>query len=432
MCAIAWSINRKNKYSGMESSEIGCESLKRLDASFKLAPDTRKNYIFAVKHYCVFAKKTPDEVVRHARSSPRKFEDSFIEFVQEKGKDSSPSTLAFHRDSLRRFLEVNRVGGVDWKHVSEFLPPQKKSGQDRAPTAEEVRRILDVASLRMKCLVLYLCSSGARIGSLAYLRWRDVQEVEVEGQKLARITIYRGEPEEYATFVTPECYRYLLEYRALRERLGEALTDSSFVFASDPNKRDFDPAKVRPIAVTTWKNMLRELVSQLGIRKTIREGRYPGYEFKQAHGYRKFFKTRMEVAGVKPIITELLMGHGIGVASSYMKPSTEELLQEYAKGIPALTILSKEREKADIKDQMRNQLLLIAGFKPEELEKTDLSKTPDQEFQKMVRERLLGAMANNGNRQKVIPASELKAHIGQGWEFIAQLPDSEVVVKLPS
>jgi hypothetical protein len=41
-------------------------------------------------------------------------------------------------------------------------------------------------------------------------------------------------------------------------------------------------------------------------------------------------------------------------------------------------------------------------------------------------------MTNNGNRQKVIPASELKSHISNGWEYIAQLPDSEVVVKLPS
>ena len=40
-------------------------------------------------------------------------------------------------------------------------------------------------------------------------------------------------------------------------------------------------------------------------------------------------------------------------------------------------------------------------------------------------------MANNGNKQKVIPISELKAHIGQGWEYVAQLPDSEAVVKLP-
>jgi integrase len=415
----------------MESSEA-CESLRRLDASVKLAPDTRKNYIFAVKHYCDFIEKTPDEVVRHARSSPRRFEDSFIEFIQEKGRDSSPSTLAFHRDSLRRFLEVNRVGVVDWKHISEFLPRQKKSGQDRAPTAEEVRRILDVASLRMKCLVLYLCSSGARIGSLAYLRWRDVQEVEVEGLKLARVTIYRGEQEEYTTFVTPECYRYLLEYKGLRERLGEKLTDASFVFASDPNKRDFDPVKVRPIAVTTWKNMLRELLTQLDVRATIREGRYPGYEFKQAHGYRKFFKTRMEVAGVKPIITELLMGHGIGVASSYMKPSTEELLAEYAKGIPTLTILSRERDKADLKGEMKNQLLLVAGFKDEEIEKMDLSRTSEEEFQKTVREKLLGMMTNSGHKQKVIPVSELKAHISQGWEYVAQLPDSEAVVKLPS
>ena len=406
--------------------------MQRLNASVKLAPDTRKNYIFAVRHYCDFAEKTPDEVVRHARSSPKRFEDSFIEFIQEKGRDASPSTLAFHRDSLRRFLEINRVNKVDWKHVSEFLPRQKKSGQDRAPNTNEVRRILDVASLRMRCLVLYLCSSGARIGSVAYLRWRDVQEVELEERKLARLTVYKGEPEEYVTFVTPECYRYLLEYRALRERLGEKVTEMSFVFASDPNKRDFDPSKVRPIAVTTWKNMLRELLKQLGMREAIKDGaKYRNYEFKQAHGFRKFFKTRMEVAGVKPIITEMLMGHALGVASSYMKPSTEELLTEYAKGIPTLTMLSQEKEKTDLKSEMRKQLLLVAGFKPEEAEKIDLSKTSDEEFQKMVREELLGVMANNGSRQKVIHAEEVEQYIKQGWEYVASLPDDRAILKLP-
>ena len=99
----------------------------------------------------------------------------------------------------------------------------RKSGQDRAPTLKEIRKVVTVADLRTKCLILFLTSFGARIGSMEYLRWRDIQEVEFEGWKLAKVTIYRGEPEEYDTFVSPDCYEYLLKYREVRERVGEVI-----------------------------------------------------------------------------------------------------------------------------------------------------------------------------------------------------------------
>jgi hypothetical protein len=58
--------------------------------------------------------------------------------------------------------------------------------------------------------------------------------------------------------------------------------------------------------------------------------------------------------------------------------------------------------------------------------------TSDEEFQKSVREKLLGMMTDSGQKQKVIPVSKLKAHISQGWEYVTQLPDSEAVFKPPS
>ena len=48
-----------------------------------------------------------------------------------------------------------------------------------------------------------------------------MEEVEVGGEKSARVTIYRGEPEEYVTFVSPDCWRYWQEYRRWRESIGE-------------------------------------------------------------------------------------------------------------------------------------------------------------------------------------------------------------------
>ena len=38
----------------------------------------------------------------------------------------------------------------------------------------------------------------------------------------------------------------------------------------------------------------------------------------------------------------------------------------------------------------------------------------------------------NGNRQKVVPVSELKKWVGEGWEYVTRLPDDEVIIRLPS
>lgn len=408
------------------------QSMKNLMASARLAPDTKKNYRFKVREYLRATGSTGDQLVDSVRRSPKVFEKRFAEFLQEVGKKSSPSTVVGFRDSVKRFLEINRVGSksVDWNYVSEFVPKHKRFGEDRAPTLDEVRKIVQMADLRTKCLILFLCSSGARIGSVAWLKWRDVEEVEWEGRKFAKVTVYRGEPEQYTTFVTPECYSHLGDYRRLRESLGEKVGPQSSVFVRELNKRNPDPTKVEQVSVNHLKNQVGEMLRQMAMRAALdSKGEYAKYEFKQVHGFRKFFKTRMEVAGVKPIITELLMGHAIGVANSYMKPSNEELLQEYSKGVPALTILTPEKE--NVKSELKKQLMLVAGFKPEEIDKFDFGKTSDEEFQKVVRERLLGVVANNGGRQKIVAMNDIENCITGGWEFVTTLPDNRAIVKLP-
>jgi integrase len=271
---------------------------------------------------------------------PKEFEDGFIKFIIEISKESAPSTVAFWRDSLKKFLEVNRVKGVDWEYVSQFIPRIRKSGLDRAPTVQEIRSVLSVGDLRAKCAVLFLCSSGARIGSVEYLHWRDFREVDSVAGKMARVTIYSGEPEQYDSFVTPECWATLLAYRQMREEGGEQVTDWSPVFVWNPKERGSDPSVVRPLGVRPLKNQLGRLMNQLNLRKVVQQKkRYRCYEVKQVHGYRKHFKTRMELSGVRPIITEMLMGHALGVAGSYMKPTQAEMLEEYSKAIANLSIL---------------------------------------------------------------------------------------------
>ena len=360
----------------------GEESIRRLLAADKLSQQTRKNYVLRIRAYLRRIGISPDQFVRRVGENPEAFEEDFVKFIAEVSKSSASSTTAFWRDSLRRFLEINRVKGVDWDYINQFLPKVKKSGRDRAPTLEEIRRVVTVADLRMKCLILFLTSSGARIGSIEYLRWRDIQEVESGGSKLARVTIYRGEPEEYETYVSPECYEYLLKYREIREKVGEVISPSSPVFVKGENKWKFDQTKVRQVGGRTLKHQVGELLNQLKMREKLTDTKnYRSYEWKQAHGFRKFFKTRMEAAGVKPLVIEMLMGHSTGVSGSYFKPTEREMLAEYLKGVEDLTVLGMAptmRGEA-VLAAMRREMLGVS-YTAKTMQSGDLSKLPTEQF----------------------------------------------------
>jgi integrase len=74
----------------------------------------------------------------------------------------------------------------------------------------------------------------------------------------------------------------------------------------------------------------------------IRKDKKRRHEF-SVHGFRKYFKTRAEQSGMKPINVEILMGHSVGISDSYYRPTETEIVQDYLKAVDALT-MSQEKQ----------------------------------------------------------------------------------------
>jgi hypothetical protein len=66
-------------------------------------------------------------------------------------------------------------------------------------------------------------------------------------------------------------------------------------------------------------------------------------EVTATHGFRKFFTTQVINAKVNPEIREMLLGHKIGLASAYYRPTDKEMYQEYLKAVNHLTINEENR-----------------------------------------------------------------------------------------
>jgi len=110
----------------------------------------------------------------------------------------------------------------------------------------------------------------------------------------------------------------------------------------------------------------------------------------------------------------------------------EDMREAYRRSQEFLQTTEREETSEEkLRESFRKQLLLVAGFSQEEIGKMDLSSIGDEEFQEMVRQRLLGAMANNGARQKAVPVGDVESYLAEGWEFVATLPNDKAIIKLP-
>ena len=65
------------------------------------------------------------------------------------------------------------------------LPRAKRFADDRPPTVEEIRRIVEYPDRRIKPVVYMMASTGIRVDAWGYLKHRHIIPIEREGKVVA-------------------------------------------------------------------------------------------------------------------------------------------------------------------------------------------------------------------------------------------------------
>lgn len=291
----------------------------------------------------------------------------FLHYQKERvrSKEITAGTLHNYVKTLKMFCEITDIV-IPWKKLTRGLPRGRRYADDRAPTIEEIHRIIEYPDRRIKPLVYTMASSGIRVGAWDYLKWGHVSPIIKEGNKLAaaRISIYAGEEDEYYTFITPEAYLSLESWMKYRSRCGERITKDSWIMRDLwnsvnklPQKEEKgkinEPVKLQSVGV---KRLVERALWAQGIRAVLEKGK-KRHEFQTDHGFRKWYKTQCEMSGVKPINIEKLMGHSLGMSDSYYRATADEILEDYLKAVPSLTISSEnklQKEMERVVQESRN------------------------------------------------------------------------------
>jgi hypothetical protein len=156
----------------------------------------------------------------------------FVLFHKERihKKEISGATLINYLKAIKLFCEMSDLS-INWKKITRGLSRGKRYANDRIPTLEEVRKIVEYPDRRIKPIVYTMCSSGIRLGAWDYLKIKHIIPILNNKNEIiaAKIRVYADEEEEYISFISLEAYSHLKEWMNYRQEAGELVTEESWL-----------------------------------------------------------------------------------------------------------------------------------------------------------------------------------------------------------
>lgn len=290
-----------------EPKDIALENFEK--ALERKSTKTQQNYRWALDHYR--RANFVDQYSFMLEGSQTEKEDKIKAYLATVSYSHAKMIVG----AMRLFFSANRIF-IDWDHILLFLPKTGGTKKMKGYEKEDIEKVLKVAKDREKVAILVMATSGARVGALPVLKIEDL--TWMDEQKTYCIMIYAGDSEEeYQTFCSPQTAKLLKKY--IGKRSKGPVFEAKYVDGYPTNDENLSSA----IALD---------LEEAGIKQ-------PGI-IQETHGFRKFFRTQLEIAEIPDDFAERLLGHKKEkLKKVYSHPKPLELWQasKYERAIPNLT-----------------------------------------------------------------------------------------------
>jgi len=235
---------------------------------------------------------------------------------------------------------------LNTKKLHKMFPAKTKRGGYGHYTREHISSMLENTNKRRtRALILFLSSSGCRVGVIPELKLGNITDYE----NCKRVVCYTDDTEEYVTFMTPEASKAFDDYLEERQQDRERLDSDSPAF-----RKNYSLGSAPAEFVTV--DIVRSSIS-LSCKDIKRTKTGTRYNIPTLHGLRKYFNIALKSRhDCNLTLCEKMFGHSttIPLDNNYAPFSDEKLFEEYKRAIPELTISKEvklneelERNRAD-------------------------------------------------------------------------------------
>jgi len=363
------------------------------------SPGSLYGYVDRIWRYSNRAGKTPDELIEDVAANdgaPRilahvKALEDYLAELQD--QELSPGRIVNYAKAVKTFYRANGVS------ISLPHPLSRKIvGRYRAPTQEELAKLLEIADLREKVITSMLALGGFREGTLAKLKYRHAKEDLERGLIPLRVhvemEITKGKYGAYDTFLGSEPAEFLKLYMESRRKgtpleprwkrttggiPSEKITDGippEEITDDSPLIRDSKSKTPRPIGEKQIYKVVHHLYFKAGL---ITPGE-KSYDLKP-HSLRKFFKTQLVSKGVPESYAEYMMGH---VPDKYGYNDIESKGIEYLRNVYANAAMKiRADHKTTDREMLKKTLGILvkeSGLDPDKVIMWDALAEPHRAF----------------------------------------------------
>jgi integrase len=317
------------------------------------SPKSKTAYATSLRRYLNHLRLTEVDDLLVNSTNPRLIESQIIDYVMTlRSEGIAYATVNFLVAPILTFYVLNDVT-LNKRKITRYFGERKRVVKDRAYTPGEIYKALQTADLRMKVIILSMASGGQRIGSLADITLGNLTFNKHYG--IFKVVVYEGTNNEYYCFTTREAANAMFEYLFYRQRSGEKISFNQESGKWEPEntpllREQFDATDIlhvrrpRPIVTNAIRSVLLDHLIRCGLRaiehpaepnsiKRVRKSVALG------NGFRKFAISAFSRAKINHDIRQMLVDHKGGyLDESYLRLTEEEVLEEYLKAEPFLTI----------------------------------------------------------------------------------------------
>jgi len=311
------------------------------------------------------------ELVERAKQNPDWAENVFMAYsaklkertqLEESHPDYlNPQSFSNYFKAPKKLFNMNNVR-FSWDTIDATFPEHDNDNETRGYDIEEIRKMIEFANPLEKAVICLLSSSGIRRGGLDFT-WNCIIPIYRRNDELVMgtfedendsdlvcgmVTIYRKSSEQYFAFFTPETWNAIKNYQ--KQWKNDTLR----------NPKDSEPfmkkvgSRIIPLTPDGLANRFYKIAKLGGIRTPLTDGKRR-YDVPIVNGFRRFFNkiNKETISKDSPLAAlikkEMMLSHTglIQLDKNYFKTHWKELVEEYLNAVPALTISSEERTKAE-------------------------------------------------------------------------------------
>ena len=329
---------------------------------------TLYQYIYGVHRFSKWLNTQPDQLVKNCQdqdgdlkpkdlAQTSRLLDDFVANLQ--AENLALGSVSNHVKGVKALFRCNGL-----KLELPYSLPKRGVYSDRAPSPEELQRLLDIANLRERLIISMLALGGFRIGTLVRLQYRHVKRdlesgiIPIHVHVEAEIT--KGKYHDYDTFLSQEAADYLRAYKEIRRKGSPTgRTPAENIHDESPLVRDDHCQHPKVLSPGRLHHVVHNLYIKAGLVTKKPLGRR--YDLR-AHSIRKFFRTQLASLGMDRDYIEYMMGHTI---SAYHDIQMKGI--EFLRGVYLSSGLSIRPKTRISKIDALKEIIRAWGLNPEEI-----------------------------------------------------------------